>query len=136
MSSWLFDEAIPQNAVVKYKEKGMYGKHVATDLNKARASDEDVMELGRQNDLTIITPNVKHFVSMPNHLFNNSPGVWAIDIDSNDPDEFVELTDKALKATQLKTKNQRRGKLVIVKKEHAQVKDCKTNTTERYEYKR
>lgn len=135
MSGWLFDEAIPRNAIVKYKEKGIRGKHVANDFKKSGIEDEAVMELGRLHNLTIITPNVKHFIDMPNYKFNNSPGVWAIDLDTDNPDEFVELTEKARLATKIKTKSQRRGKLVIARKKHAHVKDSKTNKTMTFEYK-
>ncbi len=113
MGDWIFDEDINSSTATKLVSIGVTGKHIKDDYAFAGRDDIDVFRFAKQKGKTLLTANSKDFLRISNTELNNSLGIWTVS--SDDPDEQVDMVQKAIEITGLKTKNSRKEIKVEIK---------------------
>ncbi len=129
---WLYDEDIGRSTIEEFEKVGIKGKHVKYDLQYEGRDDLDIIPIAKKHQATIITNNVSDYIAIPNHNYHNTFGVWGIV--TKEPKRQATLMKKAIAATGLKTKSQRKEKKVVVGKTSAEVTDARSNRITQYPY--
>lgn len=130
MAGWIFDEDINSSTVSKMSSIGVIGKHIKDDYAFAGRDDIDVLRFANQEKKTVLSANSKDFLRIPSTELNNSFGIWTVS--SDDSDEQVDMVQKAIEITGLKTKNSRKGKKVDIKHSSVTVTYARSGKSKKY----
>lgn len=133
MPNFLADANITKPTVTQLNKAGFTTIHIDFDLGLGKVADSEVLNLGRQKKLTILTNNNKDFQQMARSDIKSSYGVWCLE--TSDPLAQLERVIRIAKLTQLKTKSQRRGKLVTYTSGGVHIENCLNREVEFFEWK-